>query len=221
LPDDWHAECNQDVSSGGIDNMEGRLLQIEDELDPAVLVRQKYMRELQDAVSQNRSFFYRRAYRYVGDPNDAEDAVQDALLSAYRHLDHFKGTAKMTTWLTSIVINSALSKLRKRPRHPHTSLEERLGEEQEYRVADTLADIRPSPEGEYVRSEMRRHLMQHVAELSPLLRKVIQLRYFNGLSTRETARTLGVTEATIKARVSRARSKLTLLIHRAKNEGLT
>jgi L-glyceraldehyde 3-phosphate reductase len=55
----------------------------------------------------------------VGDPHDAEDAVQDALLSAYKHLDQFKRTAKMTTWLTSIVTNSALSQLRRRPRHPH------------------------------------------------------------------------------------------------------
>ena len=200
--------------------MEGRLLHIEDEFEPAVQVRQRYMQELQDAVSQNHSFFYRRAYRYVGDPNDAEDAVQDALLSAYRHLDHFKGTAKMTTWLTSIVINSALSKLRKRPRHPHSSLDERLSDEQDYRVADTLADIRPTPEGECIRSELRRHLMQHITELSPLLRKVIQLRYFDGLSTRETARKLGVSEATIKARVTRARSKLSISIRRVKNERL-
>ena len=200
--------------------MEGRLLHIGDEFEPAVQVRERYMQELQDAVSQNHSFFYRRAYRYVGDPNDAEDAVQDAFLSAYRHLDHFKGTAKMTTWLTSIVINSALSKLRKRPRHPHSSLDERLSDEQEYRVADTLADIRPSPEGECIRSDLRRHLMQHITELSPLLRKVIQLRYFDGLSTRETARKLGVSEATIKARVTRARSKLSLSIRRVKNERL-
>jgi RNA polymerase sigma-70 factor (ECF subfamily) len=53
------------------------------------------------------------AYRYVGGPHDAEDAVQDSLLSEHKHLDQFKATAKMTTWLTAIVTNSALTKLRK------------------------------------------------------------------------------------------------------------
>src|ERR1700722_11079272 len=102
--------------------------------------------QLQDALSRYLPALYGRAYRYVGDPHDAEDAVQDALLSAYKHLDQFKATAKMTTWLTSIVTNSALTQLRRRPRHPHVSLDEQLAEEPGFSLSDTLADMRPTPE---------------------------------------------------------------------------
>src|SRR3981189_1133741 len=109
--------------------------------------------------------FYRRAYPCLGNAGDAEDAVQDALLSACRHLGQFKGQAKMSTWLTTIVINSALTQLRRRPRHVHTSLDEPLGEEPGYCVSERLADQRPSPEDECIKSDLYEHLMQFVEEL--------------------------------------------------------
>jgi RNA polymerase sigma-70 factor (ECF subfamily) len=199
-------------SSGGIDNMEARQSHIRSEHDLAVQIREENLRELQDAVSRNLSFFYKRAFRYVGDPHDAEDAVQDALLSAYRHLDQFKGTAKMTTWLTTIVTNSALTQLRKRPRYPHISVDERIGPEQDRCVSDTLADSKPNPESEYIRSEMHGHFLQFVTELSPSLRKAIELRDLDELTTSEAASILGVAEGTVKAQVSRARSKLKQLL---------
>src|SRR5258708_22504573 len=128
------------VSREGRDDMETRPLHFRDKHDFAVQVQVQNIGELQDVVSRNLPFFYKRAYRYVGDPHDAEDAVQDALLSAYKHLDQFKRTAKMTTWLTSIVTNSALSQLRKRPRHPHISMDEKIGDQQDHSGSDTLAD---------------------------------------------------------------------------------
>ena len=91
----------ENVSSGDIDNMETRPSHVRDEHHPAVQIREESIGELQDAVSRNLSSFFKRAYRYVGDPHDAEDAMQDALLSAYKHLDQFKGTARMTTCLPS------------------------------------------------------------------------------------------------------------------------
>jgi RNA polymerase sigma-70 factor (ECF subfamily) len=153
---------------------------------------------------------YRTAYRYVGDPHDAEDAVQDALLSAYKHLDQFQGKAKMTTWLTSIVTNSALTKLRRRPRQPHISLDERLAEGEGYFLSDTLADATPGPESECIKSEMHRNLMQSVMGLSPLLREAVRMHDLDGLPTKEVANILGVPDGTVKARVSRGRSKLKL-----------
>jgi RNA polymerase sigma-70 factor, ECF subfamily len=170
------------------------------------------VQELQDAVSRYLPVLYRRAHRYVGDVDDAEDAVQDALLSAYKHLDQFKGKAKMTTWLTSIVTNSALTQLRRRPRRPHLSLDEQLVEEQGYFVSDRLADARPNPEDECINSNLQRHLMHLVTELSPTLRQAIQLHDLDGLTTSDAARILGVPEGTLKAGVSRARSKLRRLM---------
>jgi len=173
-----------------------------------VLIREQKTGELQDAVSRHLPMLYRRAYRYVGDPHDAEDAVQDALLAAYRHLDQFKGTAKMTTWLTSIVTNSALSQLRKRPRHSHVSLDERVGEDQDICVSDGLADGGPNPECEYMQSERHDRLMKYVKGLTPTLRKAMQMHFLDGLTTKEAADILGVPHSTMKSQVSRARSKL-------------
>ena len=188
--------------------MQALQTQIEEGPNPAVQNWERNMGELQDAVSRHLPLFYRRAYRYLGNAHDAEDAVQDALLSAYKHLDQFKGSAKMTTWLTSIVTNSALTQLRKRPRHSYTSLDEPLSPDQNSSVSDRLVDERPSPEDECAISELHEHLMQIVDDLSPSLRKAIQLRDFDGLSTSEAAEILGVPEGTIKSWVSRARLRL-------------
>jgi RNA polymerase sigma-70 factor (ECF subfamily) len=176
---------------------------------------EKETREMQDVLSQHLPSFYRRAYRYLGNVADAEDAVQDALLSACRHLDQFKGQSKMSTWLTSIVINSALTQLRRRPRQPHTSLDERLGEDEKYCVSDRLADSRPSPEDECVEADLHGRLKQFVTKLSPSLRKVYELRDLNGLTTREAAEVLGVADVTVKAQVSRARAELRRLMRLA------
>jgi RNA polymerase sigma-70 factor (ECF subfamily) len=195
--------------------MLAQLSHIEDMQNAAVHIReQDGMVELQDAFTRHFPTLYRRAYHYVGNSHDAEDAVQDALLSAYKHLDQFKGTAKMTTWLTSIVTNSALTQLRRRPRQPHVSLDEQLSDGQDYCLSDTLADVRPSPEGECIRLESRGRLIQSMMELSPSLRRAIQLYVLDGLSIKEIAHILGVSQGTVKAQVSRARTKLKRMMHK-------
>jgi RNA polymerase sigma factor (sigma-70 family) len=73
---------------------------------------------------------YRTAFRLLGNAADAEDAVQDALVSAYTHLDQFRGQSRMSTWLTSIVLNSARMQLRRRLRHVHLAFDEHSGENQ-------------------------------------------------------------------------------------------
>jgi RNA polymerase sigma-70 factor (ECF subfamily) len=171
-------------------------------------------REMQDVLSRCLPSFYRKAYRHLGNAADAEDAVQDALLSAYKHLDQFKGQSQMSTWLTAIVINCARMHLRRRPRQTHLSLDERFGEEQEYSLAERLAHSGPSPEDECRSSELDMRLTLFAEQLSPPLRKAFQLRDLDGLSTSEAARILGVPDGTVKARVSRARAKLRRLMCR-------
>src|SRR5438132_7766943 len=179
-------------------------------------VREEGVQEIQDVVSRYRPAFFRKAYQFLGNAADAEDAVQDAILSAYKNLDQFKGEAQMSTWLTSIVINCARMRLRKRPRQAAVSLDQRFeGEEQDYCLSDRLADNRPSPEDKCRESELHRHVMQFVAELSPSLRKAFELRDLEDLTTSEAADILGVPEATVKAQVSRARAKLRRLMRRA------
>jgi RNA polymerase sigma-70 factor (ECF subfamily) len=173
---------------------------------------------MHDVLSRCRPLFYRKAYRQLGNAADAEDAVQDALLSAYKHLDQFKGQAQMSTWLTAIVTNSARMQLRKRPRQIHMSLDERLGEEQEYSLSEILAHSGPSPEDECRQSELRSRVMELVPELSPALRKAFQLRDLDGLTTSEAANILGVADGTVKAQVARARAKLRRLMRGRRSE---
>ncbi|HTE87961.1 MAG TPA: sigma-70 family RNA polymerase sigma factor [Terriglobales bacterium] len=179
-----------------------------------VRIDEKETRQMHEVLSRSLPSFYRKAYRQLGNAADAEDAVQDALLSAYKHLDQFKGQAQLSTWLTAIVINSARMQLRRRPRQIHLSLDERLGEAQEYSLSEQLPHWGPSPEDECRRSELRRRLLQFLTELSPPLRKAFQLRELEGLSTREAAHVLGVATGTVKAQLARARTKLRRLMRR-------
>ena len=151
---------------------------------------------------------YRYAYRLLGDKTDAEDAVQDALLAAYKHLNQFRGDAQLSTWLTTIVINCARMHLRKRSRYIHVSLDSRIGEDQEYPLSDILVDHRPNPEDECHRSRLNARLMKSAARLSPTLRKTFHLRYVDSLSVCETARVLGIPVGTVKAQLARARAKV-------------
>jgi RNA polymerase sigma-70 factor, ECF subfamily len=158
---------------------------------------------------------YRGAYRLLGNAADAEDAVQDALLAAYTHLDQFKGQAKMSTWLGAIVHNSARMQLRRRLRHVHVSLDEPIGEAEEYYASQLLTDRRPSPEDECRNGELSMRLAHFQSQLTPTLRRTFQLRDIDGLSIRESARILGIPSGTVKAQSARARKKLKQLMRRA------
>jgi RNA polymerase sigma-70 factor (ECF subfamily) len=171
--------------------------------------------ELQEIFSRCLPLLRRTAYRYLGNEPDAEDAVQDALLSAYKHLDQFKGQAQMSTWLVAIVSNCALMQLRRRQRRIHVSLDEQFGDEEGYTLSERLVHFGPSPEEEYRKAELRERLLQFAEELSPPLRRAFQLRDLDGFSTSEAAQILGVVEGTVKAQVARARARLTRLVRRA------
>jgi RNA polymerase sigma-70 factor, ECF subfamily len=184
---------------------------------PEVRIHVKETREMQDVLSRHRLSFHRAAYRQLGNAADAEDAVQDGLLAAYKHLDQFKGQAQMSTWLTAIVTNCARMQLRRRPCQTHLSLDEQSQGERQYCWSERLADRGPSPEDECRYSELRARLMQFAAELSPPLRKAFQLRDLDGLTTREAARILGEPEGTVKAQLARARAKLRWVLRRSLN----
>jgi RNA polymerase sigma-70 factor (ECF subfamily) len=168
--------------------------------------------QLEQILASGLPPLYRRAYRILGNAADAEDAVQDALLAAYTHLNQFRGQAQISTWLTTIVLNCARMQLR-RPRHFQVSLGESSGEP--LSVSERLADHRPNPEDESIKSELRDRLSHFHRQLSPTLRRTFQLRDIDGLSTAETARILGVPIGTVKARSARARKRLKHLMRRA------
>jgi RNA polymerase sigma-70 factor (ECF subfamily) len=169
---------------------------------------QSAARELQRVLSLYLPSFYRCALRVLGNRDDAEDAVQEALLAAHKHLHQFRGQSQMSTWLTTIVSNCARMQLRKRPRQIHMPLEEQIGAEEGSFIFEQVADARPSPEEECRNSELAAHLRKCAALLSPNLRRTFQLRVVDGLSILETAQLLGVPLGTVKAQLARARAKI-------------
>ena len=156
--------------------------------------------------------FYRIAMRQLENRADAEDAVQDAFLSAYRYLDQFKKQARMSTWVTAIVINSVRMKLRRRPRKLHVALSDRSQDHNSEQVLEMLRDRRPNPEEVSQRNELTERALGFTTQISPTLRRTFQLRHVYGLSIRDTAKVLGVPSGTVKAQTARARAKLKLLM---------
>lgn len=150
---------------------------------------------------------FQTALRVLGNAEDAEDALQDGLLSAYRNLKRFEGRSQFSTWLTRIVINAALMKRRSAKARPAVSLDE-THHEDELPAAERFADDGPDPEQLYAGTEIREMINENLDELSPLLRTAFLLREVQGYSTGEAAKKLGVTENTLKARLWRARHQL-------------
>jgi RNA polymerase sigma-70 factor (ECF subfamily) len=143
----------------------------------------------------------------VANPEDAEDAVQDALLSAFKHVARFEGRAQMSSWLTAIVINAARMQLRRRPRQMILSLDQSLGRGPSA-IADLLADPKPTPEQALEQRELRELVIKLTASLPPSQRVAMRLRQRDDLSTKEAAEALGVPKGTLKARLARGRAEV-------------
>lgn len=150
---------------------------------------------------------YRLAFRMLNNAQDAEDILQETFLKAYKHLKGFDGRAKISTWLYRIATNEALMFLRRK--HPQmVSIEEptetEAGETEPLQIVDWCC----IPEDELLSTEARGHLDEAVSRLPYSLRIVFILREIEGLSTRETADVLELSETAVKTRLSRARLRL-------------
>ena len=181
-------------------------------LETAANSQEKEIQELTDVFIGYLPSFYAQAIRRLGNAADAEDAVQDAYLSAYTHLNQFRRQAKMSTWLTAIVINSALMKRRRHPRQSHIPLDAADREREHQAFSDAIPDHQPNPEEICRRLELAQWLRRLSERLSPTLRRTFQMRDMNGLSIRETAKRLGVPHGTVKGRVARARGRLKQMV---------
>lgn len=164
-------------------------------------------RALDALFARNTRALYQTALRVLGNPEDAEEALQEGLLSAYRNLPRFERRSQFSTWLTRIVINAALMRRRSKRSRPAVSLDEFVSEG-EVPLADRFADDGPNPEQLYAGTELGDRMNKKLAEISPLLRKAFWLREIEGLSAEEAAQVLGVSRNTLKARLWRARQEL-------------
>jgi len=170
--------------------------------------------ELEDILSRDLPRFRRMAMRWLRNPEDAEDAVQDAVLSAFKHLARFQGRSQMSTWLMAIVINAVRMQLRRRPRQPVLSLDQ-LAKDDQCKISDLIADPRPTPEQSLEQGELRALVTRLADNLPPAQRAAMQLRDWNELSTSEAAEALGVPAGTLKAQLARGRSKLAQQLRKA------
>src|SRR5450432_1601544 len=164
-------------------------------------------RALDALFARNNRTLYQTALRVLGNPEDAEEALQEGLLSAYRNLGRFERRSQFSTWLTRIVINAALMRRRSKRARPAISLDEKIGEG-ELPLAERFADEGPNPEQLYAGTELGDRVRKKLAEISPLLRTAFWLREIEGLSAEEAAQVLGVSRNTLKARLWRARQEL-------------
>jgi RNA polymerase sigma-70 factor, ECF subfamily len=164
--------------------------------------------ELENLLSRNLSRLRQLAMRLLRNPHDAEDAVQDALLSAFKNIGRFEGRSQMSTWLTAIVINAARMKLRRRPRQPFISLDQ-LSKDERFTISELIPDPGPTPEKALEQSELHKLVHEFTSNLPRAQRAAMYLRGWGGLSTTEAAEALGVPVGTLKAQLARARSKIT------------
>jgi RNA polymerase sigma-70 factor, ECF subfamily len=138
---------------------------------------------------------------------DAEDAAQETFLKAFRNLSQFRAESKFSTWLISIALNEARRRLRGRKAHGTETLDAEPGEEGHVSPA-LLRDWREVPSEALERQEVRRILQQAVMTLPEIYREVFLLRDVEELSVRESATTVGISEAAVKVRLHRARMML-------------
>jgi len=149
---------------------------------------------------------FRVARSILRDDADAEDALQDAYVQAYRKLGDFRGDAELSTWLTRIVINQALMRARKRKRdHNVVSFVQQPADAAPMEVADETAE---SPSDAALRAEVRRVLESRIDALPEVFRTVFVMREVEEMTARETADALGIPEATVRTRLFRARGLL-------------
>jgi RNA polymerase sigma-70 factor, ECF subfamily len=149
------------------------------------------------------------AARFFCNDQDSEDALQEGLLLAFRHLNQFRGKARFTTWMHVIVANAARSELRRRRSRPLTSsIDEPLSKQGDLCTADIVADPRSELDEHFDQAEQYGILKQAVQELPPMWRSVIQLYDMEGLQMKDVAAKLGLTLSTTKTYHFRASRRI-------------
>jgi RNA polymerase sigma-70 factor (ECF subfamily) len=159
-------------------------------------------------VTANNQRLFRTAWSILKDRGEAEEAVQSAYVSAFASLDTFEGRSSLSTWLTRIVVNEALGRLRAQKRRRNQLEGAGVAVLEDYREAFMRGSEARPPDVALAREQMRRLLEQAVAMLPETFRTVFVLREVEGLSGEETAEALDLPVATVKTRLHRARRKL-------------
>ena len=160
-----------------------------------------------ELVERHSSIVYNLALRMMGNPQEAEEVLQETFISAFRAIDRFEGRSQLGTWLYRIAYNAALMRLRRRE-VPTSSIDEPVVSEDGEELPRQLIDWTNLPDDLVLGKELRSVLDEAVAALPQSLRSVFVLRDIEGLSTAEVAEALSLTETNVKVRLHRARLAL-------------
>lgn len=163
---------------------------------------------LRQVVTANNQRLFRAAWSILRDRIEAEEAVQTGYLNAFAAIGTFEGRSSLSTWLTRIVINAALARLRTKRRRHELLEEEGISVLDIYRDRLAQASVEPQPDEALAREQLRLLIERAVARLPAGFRSVFVLRDIEGLSIEETAEALDIAPATVKTRLHRARAKL-------------
>jgi RNA polymerase sigma-70 factor, ECF subfamily len=150
---------------------------------------------------------YSAAFSILRNEADAEDVAQEAVLKAFKNIRQFRAEARFSTWLIQITVNEARMRRRKEHAHMIEPISDRQDEEGGYTPRD-FADWREIPSETLERNEVRQMLAEALASLGQIYREVFVLRDMQQLSIEETAKTLGISTASVKTRLLRARLML-------------
>jgi RNA polymerase sigma-70 factor (ECF subfamily) len=162
---------------------------------------------LEEIFAASRPKFVAMASAILRNAEDAEDAVQNAFLSAYLHLRSFEGRSALRTWLTRIVLNAALMMQRKRKPSAVRSLSE-SGVSHDDGWTENIPDSQPDPEMIHAERETLQFIDEKLGKLKPVLRQAFTMTYYDEFSGTEACAMLGVSSGTFKARLFRARRQL-------------
>ncbi len=161
----------------------------------------------EELVNRYEKKIYRLGMNITGNPEDAEEVLQETFLKAFQHLPEFREDSRFYTWIVRIAVNEGLMKLRKRRSDKSVPLEDSVDEEGAVMPRE-VADWRPNPEQQLAQAELETILNNAARSLPPTFRTVFFLRDVEGLSTQETAELLNLTVSAVKARLFRARLQL-------------
>jgi len=163
---------------------------------------------IRHVITTNNQRLFRAAWSILKSREDAEEAVQAAYLSAFAAMDSFEGRSALSTWLTRIVVNEALSRRRAEQRRRNHLKQEGVAVLDDYREALMRGSDGELPDAAVAREQLRKLLEHAVAELPDPFRAVFVLREIEGMSSEDTAEALGVPVATVKTRLFRSRRRL-------------
>jgi RNA polymerase sigma-70 factor (ECF subfamily) len=165
------------------------------------------MEAFEEMFVASRSKFVAMAYAVLRNREDAEDAVQNAFLSGYRHLRSFEGRSALRTWFTRIVLNAALMIQRKRKPLTIQPLHEN-NNPHEVNWTENIPAPEPDPEMVHAKRESLQFIDGILGKMKPVLRQAFTMTYYDELSGPEACAALGVSAGTFKARLFRARRQV-------------